>query len=95
MKINAVLWYLSGMSMNRIAFLLHVSAQAVLTWIRDLAKDYYEKPEPTGPTIVLQLDEMWHYLKTKRQKLWIRKALDRDTGQVAGLGMWRDGTRRL
>ena len=30
-KINAVLWYLSGMSMYRIAFLLRVSAQAVLT----------------------------------------------------------------
>src|SRR2546422_667 len=63
MKVNAVLWYLSGLSMNRIAFLLQVSAQAVLTWIRDCAKDYYEKPEPTGRTIVLQLDEMWHYLK--------------------------------
>lgn len=31
LKVNAVLWYLSGMSMNRIAFLLRVSAQAVLT----------------------------------------------------------------
>jgi hypothetical protein len=30
MKINAVLWYLSGISMNRIAFLLQVSVQAVL-----------------------------------------------------------------
>jgi transposase-like protein len=46
-KINAVLWYLSGMSMNRIAFLLRVSAPAVRTWIRDLAKDYDEKLEPT------------------------------------------------
>jgi transposase-like protein len=70
-KINAVLWYLSGMSMNRIAFLLQVSAQAVLTWIRDCATDSYEKPEPTGRTIVLELDEMWHYLKKKRCKLWI------------------------
>ena len=59
-KINAVLWYLSGMSMNRTAFLLGVSAQAVLTWIRALANDYYEKPVPTGRTIVLELDEMWH-----------------------------------
>jgi len=58
MKINAVLWYLSGVSMNRIAFLLRVSAQAMLTWIRTFAKDYYEKPEPTGRTIVLQLHEM-------------------------------------
>jgi IS1 family transposase len=70
------------MSMHRIAFLLRVSAQAVLTWIRDVAKEYYEKPEPTGRTIVLQRDEMWHYLKKKRHKLWIWKALDRDTGQL-------------
>ena len=48
-KINAVLWYLRGMSMHRIAFLLRVSTQAVLTWIRDLATHYDEKPEPTGP----------------------------------------------
>jgi len=30
MKINAVLWYLSGVSMNGIGFLLRVSAQSVL-----------------------------------------------------------------
>jgi hypothetical protein len=69
MKINAVLWYLSGVSMNRIAFLLRVSAQAVLTWIRTLAQPYQEKPESSGRTIVLELDEMWHYLTTKRHKL--------------------------
>jgi hypothetical protein len=75
MKINAVLWYLSGVSMHWIVFLLRVSAQAVLTWIRALARQYQEKPEPTGRTIVLQLDEMWHYLKKKRHKLWIWKAV--------------------
>ena len=89
-KINAVLWYVSGMSMHRIAFLLRVSAQAVLTWIRDLAKAYDEKPEPTGRTIILQLDEMWHSLKKKRRKLWIWKALDRDTGQLLD---WECGRR--
>jgi hypothetical protein len=66
--------------MHRIAFLLRVSAQAVLNWIRALAKEYKEKPEPTGRTIVLELDEMWHYVKKKRQKLWIGKALDRTLG---------------
>ena len=89
-KINAVLWYLRGMSMHRMAFLLRVSTQAVLTWIRDLATAYDEKPEPTGRTIVLQRDEMWHSLKNKRGKLWMWKALDRDTGQLLD---WECGRR--
>jgi insertion element IS1 protein InsB len=90
MKINAILWYLSGMFMNRAAFLVHVSAQAVLNWIRDFAREHYTKPEPTGKTIILELDEMWHYMKKKRQKLWIWKALDRDTGQLLD---WECGRR--
>ena len=90
MKINAVLWYLSDVSMNRIAFLLRVSAQSILNWIRTFAREHYEKPVPAGKTIVLELDEMWHYLKKKRQKLWIWKALDRDTGQLLD---WEGGRR--
>jgi insertion element IS1 protein InsB len=89
-KLNAVLFYLSGISMNRMAFLLRVSAQSVLNWIRAFAKEHDEKPEPTGRTIVLELDELWHYLKKKRQKLWIWKALDRDTGQLLD---WECGRR--
>jgi hypothetical protein len=36
-----------------------------------MAQDYYENPEPTGRTIVLQRDEMGHYLREKRGTLWI------------------------
>jgi insertion element IS1 protein InsB len=89
-KIKAVLFYLSGISMNRIAFLLRVSAQAVLNWIRAFAIEHYKKPEPTGKAIVLELDEMWHYLKKKRRKLWIWKALDRDTVRLLD---WACGRR--
>ena len=90
MKVHALFLYLSGMSMHRIAFLVRVSVQSVLNWIRAFAKEHDEKPEPTGRTIVLELDEMWHYLKKKRQKLWIWKALDRDTGQLLD---WECGRR--
>src|SRR5262245_17953051 len=90
MQVNAVLWYLSGLSMNRIAFLLRVSAQAVLARGKTFDKEPKEKPEPTGRTIVLELAEMWHYLKTKRSKLWLWKALDRDTGQLLA---WEGGRR--
>jgi transposase-like protein len=58
-KVNAVLWYLSGVSMNRIAFLFQVSAQSILNWVRAFAKASYEKPAPAGKIIVLELDEMW------------------------------------
>jgi insertion element IS1 protein InsB len=90
MKVHAVLLYLSGISMNRIAFLLRVSAQSVLNWIRAFATEHYKKPEPAGKTISLQLDEMWHYLKNKRRKLWIWKALDHNTGQLLD---WECGRR--
>ena len=90
MKVHAVLFYLSGISMNRIAFLLRVSAQSVLNWIRAFAIEHYKKPEPAGKTIILQLDEMWHYLKKKRRKLWIWKALDHNTGQLLD---WECGRR--
>ncbi len=30
------------------------------------AKEQYEQPAP-GDTILIKLDEMWHYLKSKKQ----------------------------
>ena len=58
MKINAVLWCLDGISMNRIAFLLQGSVQAVPNWIRTFAKEHEGEPEPTGKTIVLELGDV-------------------------------------
>ena len=87
---NAIMWSLSGLSMTRIAFLSRVSVPSVLNWIRAFAKDHYEKPQPTGTIIVIERDEMWHYLKKKRQKLWLWKALDPASGQLLD---WECGGR--
>jgi IS1 family transposase/transposase-like protein len=89
-KLSAVLWYLSGISLNRIGPVLRVSAQSVLNWIRAFAREHYEKPAPMGKAITLELDEMWHYVKNKRHKLWIWKALDSATGQLLD---WECGRR--
>ncbi len=62
-KATAVLLYLSGLSMNRTAKLLGVSAPSVMTWIEQFAKTYAQKPEPEGRAVVVELDEMWHFLK--------------------------------
>ena len=64
-KVTAVLLYLSGLSMNRTAKLLGVSTPSVMTWIERFAKAYAQKPEPEGRAVVVELDEMWHFLKKR------------------------------
>ena len=63
-KLTAVSLYLHGLSMNDIARLLGVSTPAVLKWIRTHAKENCPKPVP-GEAIIVELDEMWHFLEKK------------------------------
>ena len=65
-KVTAVLLYLSGPSMNRTAKLLGVSTPSVQAWIEQFAQAYGQKPAPEGRAVVIELDEMWHYLKKSR-----------------------------
>ena len=64
-KVTAVLLYVSGLSMNRIAKLLGVSTPTVQDWLERFAQAYAQKPEPKGRALVIELDEMWHYLKKR------------------------------
>ncbi len=66
LKATAVLLYVSGLSMNRTAKLLGVSTPTVQAWIEQLAKVHAQKPAPEGRAVVIELDEMWHYLKKSR-----------------------------
>ena len=66
MKVTAVLLYISGLSMNRTAKLLGVSTPSVQAWIEQFAQAYAQRPEPEGRALVIELDEMWHYLKKSR-----------------------------
>ena len=62
----AVTLYTLGLSMRAIARLFEVSPKAVLKRIKAFAKTHYEKPAP-GDAILVELDEMWHYVKSKKQ----------------------------
>jgi transposase len=66
LKAAAVLLYVSGLSMNRTAQLLGVSAPTIQAWLEQFAAAYAQKPEPEGRAVVIELDEMWHYLKKTR-----------------------------
>jgi transposase-like protein len=68
-KVTAVLLYVSGLSMNRTAKLLSVSTPSVMARIEQFAKEHAQKPEPLGRALVIELDEMWHYLKKDQKAL--------------------------
>src|SRR3954454_9259164 len=65
-EVTAVLLYLSGLSMNRTAKLLGVSTPSVQAWIARFAEFYAQTPEPEARAVVVELDEMWHFLKKSR-----------------------------
>ncbi|MDE0401168.1 MAG: IS1 family transposase [Candidatus Poribacteria bacterium] len=89
-KALAVFLYCDGLSMNAIAKMLQASPSTILDWIRNFAGEHAKPPQPQEATaVVLELDEMWHYVN-KKKKLWIWKALCRDTGELIG---WECGDR--
>ena len=89
-KALAVFLYCHGLSMNAIAKMLHASPATILEWIRNFAGEHAKPPQAQETdTLVLELDEMWHYLK-KKNKLWIWKTLCRDTGELIA---WECGDR--
>lgn len=85
-KAMAVTLYTLGLSIRAIARLIGVSPTAVLKWIKTFAKTHYEKPAP-GDAIIVELDEMWHYLGSKKTsygsgKLIVEKQESLLTGNV-------------
>ena len=62
-KSLAVFLYGHGVSMNALGKMFGVRASSVLQWIRRFATEHAAKPEPVGKAIVLEVDEMWHFLK--------------------------------
>ena len=90
LRVTAVLLYVSGLSMNRTAKLLGVSTPTVMAWIERFAEVYAQKPEPKGRAVVVELDEMWHFLKKSRTssgsgKLGIVLQAEWLTGSVAAV----------
>jgi transposase len=65
-KLTATLLYINGLSLRTIARLLQVSAPAILKWVKQYALKTYQKPQPQTNTVEIELDEMWHYLGSKK-----------------------------
>jgi transposase len=86
-KSLAVFLYCHGVSMNALGKMFGVRASSVLQWIRHFATEHAAKPEPVGKAIVLEVDEMWHFLKKNvtnsgSGRLWIVIQATSLTGSV-------------
>ena len=62
----AILLYLLGLSMRTIAKIVKTDVHAVYRWLRKFAEENYEKPEPESKAVIIELDEMWHFIKSKK-----------------------------
>ena len=82
----AVTLYTLGLSIRAIARLIGVSPTAVLKWIKTFAKTHYEKPAP-GDAIIVELDEMWHYLGVEYQHV-VHPPLRHDAGGLLPRAEW-------
>ena len=71
---KAIALYLLGLSMRAIAQLFHVNVTTILYWVRKFAITHYTKPTPQGP-IVIELDEMWHFIKSKKTSVGYGKLI--------------------
>jgi len=67
-KIVALFLYVSGLSLRTISRVVKTDLHAVYRWILDYGRANYEKPAPSGDAVEVELDEMWHYLRSKKQK---------------------------
>ena len=72
-KLTAVKLYAHGLSFRTIGKLLKVSAQSVFVWVKNFAESNYSKPTPTDDGVVIELDEMWHFLHLKKDKFGFGK----------------------
>ena len=74
-KAKVIELYNQGMSIRSAANILGGSQTSALNWIKEFAKN-------PGAAILIELDEIWHYLGSKKNKLWIWKAYGREIGEL-------------
>jgi transposase-like protein len=69
-KQAAVTLYGFGLSLTAVGRLLGSCAQSVTQWVCAYGDRNYPKPE-VEPVPIIEIDEMWHYLQRKTNRVWI------------------------
>jgi len=88
-EVAVILYVYCGISMVKIGKMCGVSDVAVLYWIRDAAKKATDL-NPKSDSGIVMLDEMWHFVNGKQNKIWLWRAID---GQTRRPLAWLLGSR--
>ena len=88
-EIAVILYVYCGISMIKIGKMCGVSNVAVLYWIRAAGKIAPDLNSKSDSGIVM-LDEMWHFVNGKKNKIWLWRAID---GQTRRPLAWLLGNR--
>ena len=67
-KLTAVWLYSHGLSFRAIAKFLKVNVRSVFVWIKKFAENKYSKPEPVSDSVGIELGQMRHFLRSKKDK---------------------------
>jgi hypothetical protein len=87
-KIVALFLYISGLSLRRIAKATCAGPHTVYRWILEYDRANYEKPEPQGEAVVVELDEMALFALKKDEfgfgRLIVAIPINLSTGSAEG-----------
>lgn len=62
-------------SFRIIAKFSKVNVHSVFVWVKKFAENNYSEPAPTGDSLVIELDGMWHFLRSKKDKFGFGKLI--------------------
>jgi len=88
-KLWAVMLYVHGFSFRTIAKLFKVNVRSVYVWVKTFALENHIKPRPQAGAVVIELDEMWHFLGAKKTGLDMEGLLSQYPSTYR-LGVWRE-----
>ncbi len=84
-KLLAVWMYAHGYSFRTIAKFFKISVRLG----EEFCKKNYSKPPPIDDSVVIELDEMWHFLRSKKDEFGSGKRIAEQQKTAYRLGVWR------
>ena len=61
--------YAHGYLFRTIAKFFKVNVHSAFVWVKSFAEKNYSKPDPIDDSVVIELDEMWYFLRSKKDEL--------------------------